>query len=224
MTFCRWRLSRVDFNELQSLLKRRLEGYSPQLIGDSYVIGGPAASLQTPPNIQFDAAVLVALLEVNAEPSILLTKRAEHLRIHPGEIAFPGGKMDDDEHLLATAVREAEEEVALPADFFHPLGTLDQRVTRSNLRVTPWVGYLSQRPTLRANPDEIAALFTAPLSFFLSPKNLVWDYVIYRGKPRYVAYYQYGEYRIWGMTAMVIVNLMNVLFDADLYPPKLEEK
>lgn len=224
MMSCRWRLTSMGFKELQCLLKLRLESYTPQLIGDTDVFSRPAASLQTPANIQFDAAVLVALLDVNAEPSILLTKRAEHLRIHPGEIAFPGGKMDDaDEHLLATALREAEEEVALPVELFHPLGVLDQRVTRSNLRVTPWVGYLAQQPALSANPDEIAEIFTAPLSFFSTPKNLTWDYVIYRGKPRYVAYYQYREYRVWGMTAMVIVNLMNVLFDAGLYPPTLEE-
>ena len=227
----------MSFDELQCRLIQRLEGYTPKLIGDNVITTttSSSSSSSAPANVDFsvgakptchpDAAVLVALLEVDAEPAILLTQRAQHLRIHPGEIAFPGGKMDDeDEHLLATAIREAEEEVALPTELFHSVGRLDQRVTRSNLRVTPCVGYLSKPPQLCANPDEIAAVFTVPVSFFLKPKNLVWDYVIYRGEPRYVAYYQYQHYRIWGMTAMVIVNLMNVLFDTDFYPPKLEEK
>lgn len=218
----------MEFNELQRRLEQRLKAYSPRLLDDQALAnstfngsGSDTSFSESCP----DAAVLVALLEIDAEPAILLTQRAQHLRIHPGEIAFPGGKMDDeDEHLLATAVREAEEEVALPSRLFHSVGMLDQRVTRSNLRVTPCVGYLLQQPQLCANPDEIAAVFTVPVSFFLKPKNLLWDFVVYRGEPRYVAYYQYQHYRIWGMTAMVIVNLMNVLFDADFYPPALEEK
>ena len=199
----------LDFKDVIARLEARLAAYDYQQVDQDHPL----------------AAVLVALADVDGEPSLLLTQRSEHLRIHPGEIAFPGGKQDpEDSNLLATALREADEEVALPSRLFNPVGVLDERVTRSHLRVTPCVGYLSELPELCPNPNEIAEVFTVPLSFFLCSENLIWDYVVYRGEPRYVAYFQYQDYRIWGMTAMVIVNMVNVLFDAGFAPPELEVK
>lgn len=196
-----------NFQEHRRRLASRLEAYIPKPLAVDYP----------------QAAVLIALLEHNGELCVLLTRRATHLRIHPGEIAFPGGKCDpSDGSLLDTALREAQEEVQLQSSDFTYYGQLDQRITRSEILVNPFVGMLSSDVGLKANPTEIADIFMAPVSFFLDRQHLQWDFVEYRGKPRFVAHFEYQHYRIWGMTAMMLVNMINVVFDAGFYPPELK--
>lgn len=182
-------------------LRRALAGHQPRLIEEDYT----------------QAAVLVGVSCGPQEPALILTQRALHLNLHPGESAFPGGKCDpEDTSLLATALREAEEEVALPAAAFEYLGELDQRVTRSNIKVSPFVGLIEDGVALEANRDELECIYTVPLSFFADSRNLQVDKVEYRGSLRYVPRFEYLGQTVWGMTAMVIVDLMNTVFNAGL--------
>ena len=164
-----------------------------------------------------EAAVLVAISDDANSPEVLLTRRAKHLAIHSGEVAFPGGKRDqEDESLLHTALREAEEEVALPQSSFQYAGRLNQHITRSNIIVTPYVGVIPHSLELKPNEDELDSLFYTPVDFFLDPANLHVDTVSYRGEMRNIPRFNYRQYTIWGVTAMIIVDLMNTVYDARL--------
>lgn len=164
-----------------------------------------------------EAAVLVALMEDHGEISVLLTQRAYHLSIHPGESAFPGGKRDEgDASLLCTALREAWEEVALPADRFELLFSLDQRLTRTDIKMTPFVGLIPPGLPLLPNPTEIAQLFTVPLRFFCDRRNLMVSDEIYQGKLQLTPRFRYGDHDVWGVTAMTLIDLVNTAFDAGI--------
>ena len=110
------------------------------------------------------ASVLIGLIEDDEPPRLLLTRRASTLGNHSGEVAYPGGMMDEgDRDLAHTALREAHEEVSLPASAVELLGPLNDMIPKNrSVAVTPWVGLIRSLPPLEANPDEVARIFTIP--------------------------------------------------------------
>jgi 8-oxo-dGTP pyrophosphatase MutT (NUDIX family) len=163
------------------------------------------------------AAVLVLLNNLGNEPRVVLTQRAVHMRLHAGEVAFPGGKCDaDDLHPWGTALREAEEEIRLPADCVRRLGMMRPLTTRSDIQVTPCVAVLARPTHFEANPEELDAVFEVPLAFLARRDSLQMDQVRYRGSQRSVPRYDFGEYTIWGITAAILVQLVNLACDAGL--------
>ncbi len=163
------------------------------------------------------SSVLVALDTQCDEPSVLLTRRADHLRLHAGEVAFPGGRCDpEDVNPWATAVREAEEEVALRPVQLKRLGYLDAIVTRTGIQVIPCVAELTQAVQLKPNPEEIASVFYAPLGFFAMDGELHLDEFVYGERVRGVPRYEFETYTIWGITAAILVRLVNLGLDAGL--------
>lgn len=164
-----------------------------------------------------EAAVLMAISDGPSDPSLLLTRRARHLTIHPGEAAFPGGKADkEDGGLLITALREAEEEVALPRTAVEVIGQLDQRITRTDIRVTPFVGLIAPDLPLRPNLDELDCIYHIPLDYLMNAKHLQVNRVEVDGCLRYVPRFEFGGQQVWGVTALMIIDLMNTVFDAGL--------
>ena len=154
------------------------------------------------------AAVLVAICEGAAGPSVLLTKRASGLQHHPGQIAFPGGRIDaTDGSPLIAALREAEEEVGLASDKVRAVGYLDAYLTGTGYRVTPVVGLVEPPLALTINPHEVDEAFETPLAFLLDPANHQRHGREFRG--RYRTYYAmpHGDRYIWGATAGMIRNL-----------------
>lgn len=163
-----------------------------------------------------DAAVAIAISD-EPEPQLLLIRRTEDLRLNPGEIAFPGGKSEpEDGDLRTTALREAWEEVALPAAAFRFCGNLPRRQTLAGIGVVAMVGVVPPALPLRADPSEVAAVIRLPLAGFADPANLRIDRIWLEGRPRGVARYNIGAHLIWGMTASFIVELVNRLYDAGL--------
>jgi 8-oxo-dGTP pyrophosphatase MutT (NUDIX family) len=163
------------------------------------------------------SAVLVLLDQLNGMPSVLLTQRSKHLRLHAGEVAFPGGRCDpEDPHPWATAVREAEEEVGLSPALVEPLGFMEAVVTRTGIQVIPCVGMLTETAELVPNPDEIESVFEVPVNFFAEPEQLHLDDFVYGERIRGVPRYEYEGYTIWGITAAIMVQLVNLAFDAKL--------
>ncbi len=153
------------------------------------------------------AAVLVAITN-RERPGVILTQRPDTMRKHPGQVAFPGGRMDDsDADLIAAALREAEEEVALPPAAVTIVGTTDRYHTITGYQVTPVIGVIAPDISLSANDVEVAAIFETPLDFLLDPANHQRQTVDYMGKTR--SYYEifWEDRRIWGATAAMIVNL-----------------
>lgn len=159
----------------------------------------------------------MALDEGPDQLAVTLVRRAMHLRLHAGEVAFPGGKCDrEDRGHWHTALREAEEEVALPAGHIDRIGCLRPLVTRTGIQVTPCVGRLAEAVRLRPNPDELDAVFEAPLEFFADRSSLHFDSFDYGGLTRRVPRYEYGEFTVWGITAAILVRLVNLACDAGI--------
>jgi 8-oxo-dGTP pyrophosphatase MutT (NUDIX family) len=157
------------------------------------------------------AAVLVALRE-SAEPRVILTVRTDHLQSHAGQVAFPGGSMDPDDHdAVHTALREAHEEIGLDPALVTPIGYLDSFETISGFRVTPVVARVAADAPVYAAPDEVADIFEVPLSFFLEPSNLRRYSMDFRGHRRAMVEFTHGGYRIWGATAAMLLNLLRRL-------------
>jgi len=153
------------------------------------------------------AAVLIAVTD-RAEPGVILTQRTETLRRHPGQVAFPGGRIDPgDDGPVGAALREAEEEIALPPASVEVIGTADRYRTVTGYEVTPVVGVVPPDLALVPAEAEVAAVFEVPLAFLLDSANHVEATAQYQGLER--RYYEilWGERRIWGATAAMIVNL-----------------
>jgi len=167
-----------------------------------------------------EAGVLLALTN-EPDPEVVLTLRSAYLSTHSGEMSFPGGKRDPgDRDLLATALREAEEEVALPPGQVEVIGSLGQVVSKHLLQVTPWVGIISPQLPLEPNPDEIDCIHRVPLSYLLDSANRRIDKIRFSGKVQYVPAWEWQGEVIWGLTAYILAELLNVGFDAGI-PLKL---
>ena len=163
------------------------------------------------------AAVLVALSGPSDALDVTLTRRAEHMNSHAGEVALPGGKHEPgDADLDVTALRESAEEIGLPASAVELLGRLEPLETINGLTVVPFVGFVPTLPALSANAAEIDCVFQVPLRFLSDPDNLLCDEYALDGKTRRVARFHYGDFAIWGFTATVLVRLCAGVLNAPL--------
>lgn len=154
------------------------------------------------------ASVLCGLVPRGDGLHVLLTKRSPHLRQHPGQISFPGGRMETgDANPFEAALREAREEIGLQAEYVRLLGYLDPLVTITGYRVFPAVAVID--PGYHAVPDgvEVAELFEAPLSLFLDAGNERPFEIEFRGAMRRLKEFHWRDYRIWGATASMLINL-----------------
>lgn len=158
-----------------------------------------------------EAGVLVAIT-AEPDPKLLLTLRGSNLSSHQGEVAFPGGKRDpEDESIVATALREAEEEVGLQPSQVKVLGELDQVVSRFGYLVTPVLAIIPPGLEHIANPGELEAVFEVPLAHFRKAPSRYFE----RGSIR-IPSYDYEGFHIWGLTAMMIAEMMNNYWDCDI--------
>jgi 8-oxo-dGTP pyrophosphatase MutT (NUDIX family) len=165
----------------------------------------PAAALRA-------AAVLVPLVDRSEGLSVLLTQRTAHLAYHAGQIAFPGGRVEErDCDEIATALRETEEEIGLSRIHIEPVGRLDRYITRTGFTVTPVVALVEPPFTLTLAPDEVADAFEVPLSFILDPTNRQRDSYEFQGVQRHFYVFRFGDRNIWGATAGMLVNLAETL-------------
>lgn len=153
------------------------------------------------------AAVLVAVTD-RAEPGLILTRRTDTLRRHAGQVAFPGGRIDpEDDGPIAAALREAHEEIGLRPDAVELVGPADLYRTITGFEVQPVVGVIPPDLVFRPEPGEVAAVFEAPLAFVLDPANQLQVNVEWQGRDRHYYEIMWGEHRIWGATAAMLVNL-----------------
>jgi 8-oxo-dGTP pyrophosphatase MutT (NUDIX family) len=153
------------------------------------------------------AAVLVAIVD-RPEPGVILTRRSETLRRHAGQIAFPGGRIDpEDDGPIAAALREAREEIGLPASAVEIIGIADRYRTVTGYEVTPIVGVVPPDLDFTIHDAEVAAVFEVPLAHLLEPANYVEQAVEWQGQERHYFEITWDGHRIWGATAAMIVNL-----------------
>ena len=160
------------------------------------------------------AAVLVPLIDRAEGMSVLLTQRGEHLNDHAGQISFPGGRLEEvDSGPEAAALRETEEEVGLSPDRINLVGRLDVYETVTGYRVTPVVGIVEPPFQLSPDPFEVAEVFEVPLDFILDPVNHEKHERVQNGGRRYFYVFPYQDRYIWGATAGMLMNLVEVLRD-----------
>lgn len=179
------------------------------------------------PHVSQQAAVLIPVFEKLGEPWILLTQRSQRMRSHPGEVAFPGGRSDsNDRSLEHTLFREVYEEIGICEHQIEVMGEIDQILSKNRLLVTPFIGYLQVPFSIQQNPHEVDAVFEVPLSFFLDPTHHESRLIPSTSldTPSYlVHYFDFEGYLIWGMTALLILQFLQIGFRrVPSYPIQLE--
>jgi len=166
-----------------------------------------------------EAGILVPITRDQLNPEIILTRRAQHMNTHKGQVAFPGGKYDDeDASLIHTALRECHEEIVVSPDQVEIIGPLSQVISLHGIRVTPYVGLVDKNVALTPNLDELDSIFKVPTQFFNDAEPKRRDKMTYKGTalsvPSYDYLYEGESYEIWGLSAIVLVELLNVAFDS----------
>jgi 8-oxo-dGTP pyrophosphatase MutT (NUDIX family) len=159
------------------------------------------------------AAVLVPVIEHNGEPTVLLTQRAQHLPDHPGQVSFPGGKIDktdvDPKH---AAMREADEEIGLDAAHIEPLGYLDVYMTTLGYRIVPVIARVRPGFALTLNTSEVDNTFEVPLAYLMDLANMQRHSRDWNGMTRHFYAITFGERYIWGVTAGILRNLYDRIY------------
>ncbi|MBL1434600.1 MAG: CoA pyrophosphatase [Rhodobacteraceae bacterium] len=183
-------------------IERALNGPAP----------APSSDFDYAPNLRAgartlrSAAVLIALLDGPRGLDVILTRRAAHLRNHPGQVAFPGGKVEDsDAGLWAAAVRESEEEIGLSN--VRCLGALQGHESITGFEISPQIGLVEGRFTPRPDPSEVEEVFTVPLAFLMDHRNMHLHQREWHGQMRGYLAIPYGPHYIWGASARMIRNL-----------------
>lgn len=185
------RMTQTDFN---NLLKARLSDYQPK----TFELDRPKA------------AVLVPIV-MQPEPAVLLTVRASHLNSHPGQVSFPGGMSEPvDPTLSHTALRETEEEIALAPDRIEIVGELSTALSKDGVLVYPYVGLLETAEGSKASPDEIAEIFSVPWSYFANQAPEMQS-IDRHGISFEIPHFHYQGKHIWGLTAMILLELVNLV-------------
>ena len=176
--------------------------------------------LEARPALQIDApeyrraAVLIPLVRTGGHWSILFTRRADNLASHSGQIAFPGGGVESGETLGDAAIREAEEEVGIPAANVELIGRLDDLVTNSGYLVAVFAGVIHKPTEYVIQESEVVEVFEVPVDALLDPAKPEVRYVTYRDRKYPAYYYVHGPYEIWGLTGRMLKSFLDLVWQA----------
>ncbi len=201
--------------ELEAVALRRRFGtppvWSPEIAVERVFVDRPPVH----------ASVLVPLVQRDEGLAVLLTQRTDHLKDHAGQVSFPGGRAEtEDADAVATALREAEEEIGLASDSIEVIGQLPTYTTGTGFIVTPVVGVIQPGFSLKLDPFEVADVFEVPLSFLMNPANHRWHSIDVGGAKRQFLSMPWNgvdaagrsrEYFVWGATAAMLRNLYRFL-------------
>ena len=165
------------------------------------------------------AGVLIAILnyeEYIDSPSIIYTQRSSIVSTHSGEVSFPGGMMEDiDTDLYQTALRESHEEMNLDPSIVTRIGRLNYLISRYDIEVNPFVAVIDEKPNLEGN-SEIEEIFEVPIKFLLNKNNMTTQTFQRDNMKLEMPTWYYNDQKIWGLTAMITADLLNICFDANI--------
>ena len=192
--------------DVRAAMCRPLPGPSAQI-----TMAPQPRPMRAPPGAEpRQAGGLLVLYPIQGVLHLVLTVRTSNLNYHSGQISLPGGGWEEgDESLLATALREAEEEIGVAADELEILGPLTPLyIPPSNNVLHPFVGYARWRPTFDPDPAEVAELLEVPLALLLDPATRREEDWTWRGAELHVPFYAVGEHKVWGATAIVLAEFL----------------
>jgi 8-oxo-dGTP pyrophosphatase MutT (NUDIX family) len=178
-------------------------------VGAEYL---PAAMRERMSGPLIPAAVLMPIIEREAELTVLLTERSADLKLHAGQVSFPGGRMEAaDGDVCGTALRETHEEVGIRPDLVEIAGFLDTTATVTGYAVTPVIGLVNPEIELVLDPLEVRTAFEVPLQFLLDRANAEHGMRYFEGLEIPMVSFQYQDQRIWGATASMLISFRNFL-------------
>ena len=207
-------MSRIAEADFRALAARRLHAAAPPHHSFSDDDLNPTARMILDNEEPKPAAVLVPLVPREDGLHLLLTERQPHLRRHAGQIAFPGGRIDDtDTDAVAAALRETQEETGISPSFVEPVGFLDTYLTSTNYRVLPVVAFVRPGFSVMPQEAEVKDVFEVPLAFLMDPANHELHSRDWQGHTRYYYAMPWQGRYIWGATAGMIRNLYRLMYE-----------
>jgi 8-oxo-dGTP pyrophosphatase MutT (NUDIX family) len=158
-----------------------------------------------------EAAVLLLVFELEGQPHLLLTRRTQDVRTHKGQISFPGGMRLDGESLDRTALRETFEEVGISETQIELLGRFHDYVSSSEYLVVPFVGFIQDVFTTEPQAREVAEILQVPFQVFTDPARMRVESMLRSGKLMDIYFYSFAPHEIWGLTARIIKDFLEML-------------
>ena len=178
-------------------LKSALQNYEPPPIPPQFMDSAKAS--------------VMVLVREGSRPTIVLTERTAHLSSHAGEVAWPGGRVESaDANPLAAGLRETFEEIGVPQAAVRVIGELPGEISKFGLWVMPYVGLISADQSVTANPSEVASIFEIPMDWLsANPPNEI-ERLDRHGETQWAPVYYFGNYRVWGLTALILASLVDI--------------
>jgi 8-oxo-dGTP pyrophosphatase MutT (NUDIX family) len=196
-------------------LEEKLTGPKPGLIAQLAMTPNPRPGNQVYHEVEdssLKAGVLILFYPREDKIHLVLTRRTDKVDFHKGQISFPGGRLEQGEGLEQAALREAEEELGVDPDVIRILGMLTPLyIPPSNYCIYPVVALTQSRPDFRPSQIEVAEILEIPLEHLLNPQNVLKEMWTIRGVEVEVPFYAFGKHKIWGATAMVLAELLEVI-------------
>ena len=186
-------------------LKSALQNYEPPPIPPQFMSSAKAS--------------VMVLVREGSRPTIVLTERTAHLSSHAGEVAWPGGRVEPvDVNPLAAGLRETFEEIGVPQAAVTVIGELPGEISKFGLWVMPYVGLISADQSVTANPSEVASIFEIPMDWLsANPPNEI-ERLDRHGETQWAPVYYFGNYRVWGLTALILASLVDISGISDHEP------
>lgn len=201
------------------LLEKALKGPKPGLRAQIKMVTNPRPGNKTYREVEdscIKAGVLVLLYPWKNQLHLVLTRRPSHMGLHQAQISFPGGRQEDRESFGQAALREAHEELGIPVESIRILGELTPLyIPPTNYCIYPVVAATEKRPDFQPSEEEVAEVIEVPLDHLLNPQCIRREVWTVRGLKAEVPFYLFHEHKIWGATAMVLAELLDLMKSSD---------